>query len=134
MIFSFTFYGRPFSINRWTYATRKTKTKDARAWETEFLRQLAPQEMRLKEMADKWRKSGGQFTIKIECFYLNFYNDEGEISSKTIDITNFEKIIQDMLFSTMGLNDKLVTALSSSKEHSITDFIRVQLELNPKSA
>jgi len=54
-----------------------------------------------------------------------FYNKEGRISAKSFDLTNCEKLLQDVLFTTIGADDRFVTRMTSSKVAGHTWEIRV---------
>lgn len=125
---------KPFSVNCYHYATRKVKTADARAWECTVLEALADVK-ELSVLADDWRRLGGYFNISIHCFYppFIFYTQSGEISAKTIDVTNFEKPLQDLIFKQMGLNDKLVKKMVSEKSAGTHHYIRIKLELKSQT-
>lgn len=130
---SFTLMCKPFSINAWTYADKRHKTKEAREWTEQMLSLLEEHSKTLGEMADDFEKHGGCFRIVLTVIYPMhiFYNKDGAISSKTIDITNHEKVIQDVIFGQiMGVNDKAVVQCISNKLPGPLYAIEVELELD----
>lgn len=131
MTVEFIIYSEPFSINSYHYRDKRHKTADARAWEAKIAEQLVKQH-RLTMMADVWRKNGGYFVMHCTAMYLKnvFYTQSGQISGRTIDITNWEKPLQDMIFKFMDLNDKLVKKLISEKSVGEYPCMKIRLELH----
>lgn len=128
--FHFELNSKPFSVNNYHYRDKRHKTAEARAWEEEIVSQL--NELKeLSAMADDWRLNGGYFELELIATYPPhiFYTQTGEVSGKTIDVSNFEKPLQDLIFKQMGLNDKLVTKLTSSKKAGTHHFLDVRLIL-----
>jgi len=114
---------KAFSINQAFYATRKVKTKECRDWETRF-------EAYLDEVPNLSRLATYKnFHIEIDIIWPKeiFYNSKGEISSKTFDCSNTEKIILDCLFKKIQTNDKYVTKLTSSKAAGHGYEIRIRI-------
>lgn len=86
----------------------------------------------LYDMADLFKEKGGSFEIKIVCIYPRhvFYNQAGQISAKTFDLSNVEKPILDLLINThMGLDDRFVTRLMSEKKVGPTHAIEIKITL-----
>lgn len=130
---NFTLMCKPFSINAWTYSDKRHKTKEAREWTEQVLALLEEHSKTLGEMASDFDKLGGCFRINITAIYPMhiFYNRDGAISSKTIDITNHEKVLQDIIFGQiMGVNDKTVVQCISKKLPGPLYAIEVTLELD----
>lgn len=127
---SFRINNKPFSINAYHYRDKRHKTAEARAWEEEIVYALADVK-ELSAIADDWRKSGGYFELHITAVYPEylFYTQSGEISGKTIDVTNFEKPLQDLIFKQMGLNDKLVKKMVSEKSAGTHNYLEVTIRL-----
>ena len=106
-----------FSINRAYARDMRYKTPAYKDWHTKvsYLLEQIPE---LKVMAAKHNAEGGEFEIELSAIYPPsiFSNKKGEISSKTFDVTNVEKLFVDVLFGdTMGVNDKHITCLISKK-------------------
>lgn len=114
----FTIMVRPFSVNAYHYRDKRHKTVEARAWEASVIRNLEPYEKSLLELAEDYKKQGGYFTVTITAYYPPhiYYNLQEEISSKTVDITNFEKPTIDVVFGqVMQVNDKAIVRCTSQK-------------------
>ena len=111
MNFSIILPIKGFSINAAYYATRKSKTAECRAWEKQVYNYIADN-IYLKQMA-----GFKQFHVTMEFEYPEalYYNAKGDISSKTYDLSNVEKLLLDCLFTVIGANDKYVTELISRK-------------------
>ncbi len=128
---SFTLPIKGFSVNSTYYASRRVKTKDFREWEVtaEFLLQNEPS---LKEFKKQFDAQGGRFTVWFSFYYpINiFYNKFGQVSAKTLDLSNVEKTLQDAIFREIGVDDRYVTVLHSRKLSAPEYRIDVSLELN----
>jgi Holliday junction resolvase RusA-like endonuclease len=123
MSFNINIPMKAFSINQAFYATRKVKTKECRLWETQF-------EAHLREIPNLRKLSTYKtFHIEIDIIWPEniYYNSRGEISSKTFDVTNTEKLILDCLFTVIGTNDKYVTQLISRKMPGHGYEIRIKI-------
>lgn len=94
------------------------------------MRQLE-QELGLIEVVKQYQEKGGYFVLSFHAYYPAhiFRTQEGELSGRTIDITNYEKPLQDLLFKVLNLNDKLVKKLISEKSEGTHHYIDVQLTL-----
>jgi Holliday junction resolvase RusA-like endonuclease len=113
LIIEFTLPIKAYSINKMYYATRKVLTKEARAWQDNVVAQLGPYDLASKgPLID-----GKPLRVEIEVTYpMNiFYNTHGLISSKTMDCSNVEKSIIDVVFGQLGVNDKYIIELYSTK-------------------
>lgn len=128
----FTLAIKPFSVNAYRYRDARFKTAEARAWETTVNDALEEHRKPLMEMADDFKAKGGTFRLFLSALYPKFiyYNKSGAISAKTVDCSNYEKPIQDMLFNFMGVNDRFVTELISTKDVGASTGIWIKLELH----
>lgn len=133
MICSFMLHGKAFSVNKYYYKSRAVKTKEARVWEEQMLAQLANRQEVL-EMAEEWRKNGGEFQVGMIFYYPEsvFFNSHSVISAKTFDLSNVEKPLLDLVFNhTMQIDDRHVTRLDSRKMVGAWESIQITLELKP---
>lgn len=126
----FVLAGKPFSINAISFRDKRHKTPEARLYESQIMSQLV-EVARLYEIAEQWRKNGGFFILELDAYYPEnvFYTGSGEISGRTVDVTNYEKQIQDLIFKVMGLNDKLVKRVVSEKHVGTHAYISVSIKL-----
>lgn len=140
----FRLMSKPFSINAAFYGDARTKTASVREWAAQILHQLNSAEnvekmKRLREYFDENKHS-----IKLEICAIyprsEFITKAGILSSRTIDVTNFEKLICDLFFDrqyfdksspygvkNLNLNDKHVVEMNSKKtfhehDHYILEF------------
>lgn len=133
MIYSFYLPIRPMSINSYYYASKKIKTPEARKWEAEVLSHLEDHKQ-LLDMAAAHKENGGTFRVSLSVSYPVpvYYNKAKEISSATMDVSNTEKVLIDRIFGDfMGVNDKFITEMYSTKGPGGSYGVRVELELNP---
>lgn len=133
MTYEFTLPMRAFSVNAYRYRNNINKTKEARAYEAEFLQKLEMHRAPLMSLAAHWRSVRGTIKVTYVCIYpRDFYlNAKGEVSARTYDCTNFEKPIQDLVFGFLGINDCFAKPLYSDKIPGDDFGIYVKLELGP---
>lgn len=133
MRIEFTLPTKAFSLNKYRYGHTPHKTVEARAYEEAVLG-LLEREEGISDIGHQWRLSGGYVHIELVAVYPRevFYNKQGMVSAKTLDVTNFEKILQDLIMNkTMLVDDRFVTRLVSSKCPGSQYEIRVVLQLVP---
>lgn len=111
---------KPFSINQMTYRDVRFKSAAYKEWATKMIAHIqdCDQYKQLLDMATDHKASGGTFEISIHAEYPKheFLNKQGQISSKTVDISNAEKPLIDIIFGgLMEVNDKYITSMTSSK-------------------
>lgn len=129
----FTLLCKPFSVNAYHYRDKRHKTQEARDWEANLLRLLEEHSKRLQELAEDYKRMGGCFYIAISAIYPPhiFYNKQRQISSRTLDVTNFEKPIVDVIFGqVMGVNDKVVVECLSRKAAGPFYAININLQFH----
>lgn len=132
---------KPFSINAYHYADKRHKTKEAKDWEMQVfhLLNIKSNQNKLEELRNFFKPELHLYFVKIICFYPNneFYTKSNIISQRTIDITNFEKPIIDLLFlpkhfdnpypygcKNLNIDDKYLWKISSQKmPHNNQEYI-----------
>ena len=150
MKYTFTINCPPFSTNKAYYRNRQL-TQEARKWREEFLYQL--QSVNIQQLLLKFRsqfqpKQHG-IIVKYDFYYPQsiLLTKKGEISRRSCDLTNIEKLVQDNLFDArfngriirdktilnLNLDDKYITRLSSSKRLGTQYQISLDLEPLPAS-
>lgn len=124
---------RPFSVNAFYYATGRIKT--SAAWDYTDKVFLALSEFdnqeKLAALREKFNPAHHSLGAIIRVFYPKevFYNKQGLISAKTIDVTNFEKSLIDCIMlkkffdeevprgcKNLNTDDRYLTVMQSSKE------------------
>ena len=133
-----------FSINKLYYATKKSRTQDARNWSA-----LVFQEMAMPYNNQQLMKFKGLYDPKTMAIGLNLtfrfpeailFNKSGTLSSRAPDCSNIEKPLQDLLFEprfndrpvpmgapNLEMNDKFVTDLNSKRRVGTHNSILVTL-------
>lgn len=116
MSLSFTLEGRAFSINKAYYASKKILTVDAKRWQESIYAQLAKVDGLLL-FAENFEESPGPIELTLTFNYLQseYYNKQGQVSSKIFDVDNCLKLLIDCIFSKLGINDKFVTRIIAEK-------------------
>lgn len=88
------------------------------------------------------------YTVHIDRTVSNFFNKQGSISTRSIDVTNYEKLIFDLIFTptfygsssmeceNLNIDDKYVTTLISRKKPGPKDNIKITIKIKdlPKPA
>lgn len=122
----------PFSINRKSSRDARFTTSAYKDWATKIVYRLE-NNLELKRLGVKWLNDGGQFHVEYHFTYPGnkYYTSKKDISSKIYDLTNTEKPLQDLIFDVMGVNDKYVTKLISTKGPGADYEIRILLTLLP---
>lgn len=151
MEITFTLKAPPFSINKAYYKRSFTRTKECREWGDSVLRQL--QAATIQEDLQKFRiefLSAPEASIGVRLRYFIpeeiFYTKKGDISRRSQDLSNVEKMLVDLIFDprfcgrelsrglicqNLNLDDKLITKLVSEKlPTELSHKIEVTLFLN----
>ncbi len=127
---------KPFSVNAYRYRDQRFKTKEARAWEEQLKGLLEEYAKQFNELKTDFDANGGTFHVWITATYPPhvFNNKSNNVSAKTIDITNFEKPLIDMIFKEcIGVDDRYITQLLSTKACGYDTSLRVKIVYLPKS-
>lgn len=130
MQIQFTIEGKAFSINKAYYATRKILTGEAKDW----IQQVQHQLEEVKDLVDfaATHADGGRGHIEMHLtFYYPkhvFYNGQGQISSKVYDLDNSLKLLIDVIFRHMDMNDKYITKIVAAKEVGSRHYIEISLK------
>lgn len=123
---------KPFSINASTYRDASIKTAEFRNWASQIFYQLNTDEnlKKMKNIRENFDESRHSIKLEICAIYprSEFITKNGILSSRTIDVTNFEKLICDLIFDRQYfdkpnpygvknccINDKHVTEMVSKK-------------------
>lgn len=125
----FTLPVKPFSVNKMHYRDQRFKSAEYKDWAQLVLYHL--QDIKaLHEMGMDWHSKGGSFCVWFTFEFPKhiFYNKAGAISSKSMDLSNVEKPLLDLIFGdTMDVNDKNVVKLVSRKEAGAFYCIRIRI-------
>lgn len=122
--YNFTIPTAAYSVNKMTYSDKRHKTQEFRQWEDQFRIWLGAHVGELKKL------QGPTFAVEMNFEYPKevFYTKQNFVSSKTFDLSNVEKPIQDLIFKAMDKNDKLVVSLSSLKYPGCTYAIHIKIQ------
>lgn len=120
---------KPFSINNAYYKQTFTMTRECRQWRFTVIKALSSQN-NLTEIT-KFRESfnpklhGIALSLKFIIPHDWFYTQEGEVSLRSMDLSNVEKLLIDILFdkrfterrelANLNINDKAIIHLDSQK-------------------
>lgn len=135
---------KPFSINKLYYARSKTRTQQARKWGDAICKLLSKPE--IQSAIEVCRNNFNPLVHHLGVSYTfnipksHFYTKDGKISRRSMDLTNIEKALQDILFcgrfyergvENFNIDDQYITTLNSRKRMSNTGkwFIEVSVEI-----
>jgi Holliday junction resolvase RusA-like endonuclease len=137
---------KPFSVNGAYWKNRK-HNKACKAWKVTVLEALnSPSNAsQLKSLVQVFDPALHAFYATITVYYptkkffiqgKNSKNPQGSISSKTMDLTNTEKLLIDLIFNhTLQIDDRYITDLKSEKRPSNEGHsTEVHLSLVPLSS
>lgn len=132
MRLDFTIVARPYSVNDMSYRDKRFLKQEFKEWQSAVLNKLLEHKAAL-DSAGKYMREHPKQQIKIIFAFKYpehvFYNKQGLLSAKTIDLSNCEKPLLDVLFSSMlEVNDRRVTMLQSSKLVSSDYAIDISVE------
>lgn len=127
------FIAPPFSINAYYYKTRQ-RTRGARLWANDIFRQMDMFYDDIVEFRDQFDVGIHGLEIDLKFYYPEelFFNKAGTISAKTMDLSNVEKPLIDLLTQSkyadraipegaenLRIDDRYIIALRSSKHPQI---------------
>lgn len=128
------------SINRWTGASKRFISSEARNWIQNVQHALSgPQtQQQLALLRDSFKPKKHSFLVSL-AFVVpekDFYNKQGLYSSRTCDLSNVEKPIIDLLFlerhetagyKNISWDDKYISELFSTKKSGSFYEIRIKI-------
>ncbi len=142
MEISFTLKSRPFSINSMYYRSG-SRTKEARNWGDNILDQV--QKLNLSSKFKLFREKYNKKIHGISVTYLfgikksRFFNKDGDISIRSMDLTNVEKPLTDLLFAekyrdrdgieNVAIDDRFICEVRSKKFAADIDSIKVSISI-----
>lgn len=131
---------RPFSINRAYYKNRGI-TRECRLWRQTIISAAKPHIPLFKEFRESFDPQINGIFIHITHHipFHKFYTKKGDISIQSMDLTNVEKLLVDILFDArfydrgeldnINLNDKYIVKLISEKVVDTEWGIDVELDI-----
>ena len=135
---------KPFSINAMYYGDGRTKTQAARDWSYQIFHRLSQEAIAksLAELRSYFETDKHSYQVDFVVTYPKdkFYTKKGSISARTMDLSNWEKPLIDLIFlpkyfdkeppygcKNLNIDDKYITKLSSSKGIGETTNILVKI-------
>ena len=131
----FSLNAPPFSVNKAYYKKSFTRTKECREWGNDILFQLLDHHIqrdieRFRLAFAKKKFSSVGMHIQFHIPQSVFYTKKGDISRRSMDLSNVEKLLIDLIFDprfcgrdlgdgelakNLSMDDKLITKLISEK-------------------
>lgn len=143
----------PFSINSAYYlksfggrSTKKIRTQECRDWADKIFVQMYKIKDQISAFSNQFNPDNNAISISL-IFYIpteKFYTKQGNISLKSNDLTNVEKLLVDVLFDkrfhgrylgditivNFNIDDKLIVDLKSAKRPIAGDYkINIKLDI-----
>ena len=148
MLVSFSIKAKPFSVNKAYYKNRQL-TQEARLWRENFLLQLQKPEViqQIQSLKQQWCSTKHALSVSYDFFYpyTLLLTKKGEVSKRSMDLTNIEKLVQDNLFEhryngreidgviieNFDIDDKFIVSLRSRKLAHDQEYheIRITVQL-----
>jgi len=148
---NFTLQSPPFSINKAHYKRSFTRTVECREWGDNILAQLQNPDLQLE--FQEFRKSlnkreGIIISITYNIADNIFYTKKGEISRRSMDLSNIEKLLIDLIFDTrfcgreingkvihnLAIDDKLIVDMHSKKKPTEGEpYITIEIKHAPSA-
>ncbi len=142
--YEFSIKVKPFSINAATYSDARTKTREYREWQSQVFHQLNNEKdlETFRQIREQFDETKHSFAVEMTAFYPRsvFINKEGTLSSRTVDLSNWEKLLLDLLFDkqyfskehpygvqNINQNDKYVVDLVSRKRPHDHEMFYIQI-------
>jgi len=132
-----------YSVNK-MYGKQLYTTAAYKNWIDRALSQLSKEanQISIFSLRESFKPEHHFFSIEYEFGTPNFWNSGGIISKKSMDCTNMEKSIQDILFDpkynergvcNLNADDRFVASIRSSKLPSSYYYIAIKVIILPKS-
>lgn len=133
-----------FSINAMYYNDGRIKTSEARAWTVRLCEELSKFESELAKIRDNFNEKEHGLVLDLTAFYPKekIMKEEGGLSSRAHDISNWEKPLIDILFlpkyfnlkppkgfKNLNMDDKFNLETRSRKLPSPIDGFTIQIKI-----
>lgn len=122
----------PLSVNAMHYRDKRFKSAKCKQWETMVLLALTSEQSQqeMKNIRESYKQGVHCFKVHLTAVYPvnHFFTKSGIVSNKTLDCSNWEKPIVDLLFlpkyhsqsppsgcPNINVDDRFITSLSSEK-------------------
>lgn len=138
---------KALSINATYYANRNHgKTAEAKVWTAQVCTEINRYYEQIKLIRDNFDADKHVFAINLKFITPKFYTADGKLSAHSMDISNIEKSIIDILFipsyngngiyqcDNLDIDDKYITSMLSTKEYGLDYAIEVTLKLKKFNA
>lgn len=143
---------KALSINKYKCRDQRYLTSAAKDFISTVLHLISEEKnaAKLKELRDYFNPKKHMHKVSITQYYPNdeFFTAEGSISSRTMDCSNFEKVLIDILLlpkhygnsppntaQNLKIDDKFIVDLNSKKRPSMASdhLLEVEIEIAPLS-
>lgn len=139
---------KPFSINAYHSANKRFKTSAARDWEMSVFYQMAKPYVQdtFRQLRDAMAERESVVELGLTAYYPQFFTVSGIISNRTLDITNWEKPLVDLLMlpkyhetpsphgaPNLNFDDRFLIKVTSEKAPSKNDeyWVKIDITIHP---
>lgn len=147
---------KPYSVNAMYYGDARTQRSEFKEWTYQVFHQLSTVKNleTMKELHEAFDPHKHSFVVTFTAYYPRqiFKTKDGRISAKTMDLSNFEKPLADLLFDkkfydrehpygckNINQNDCYISELHSFKKpgdahsiHIIIEIVNIEPLLDPQ--
>ena len=131
---------RGFSVNQSFYRATYTRTRECRAWGEEIIKDLmTPLNKAIIDANRPQVMAAFAITVRLTFYipYEKFYTKAGKIAKTSLDLTNVEKNLVDLLFhtkyNTVNLNKDDVNIVSIVSRKVPSNDFKIKVEVAPIS-
>jgi Holliday junction resolvase RusA-like endonuclease len=138
--------GKPYSVNAMYYGDARTQKTEFKEWTYQMFHELSSTAnlSAMQELRQAFDPNKHAFKVRITVYYpADIYKTkEGRISGRTMDLSNFEKPLMDLLFDkkfferphpygvqNINTNDSYVTELHSYKKAGTEHRIKIDITI-----
>lgn len=120
------------SVNAVSCRDVRFKTAEFKDWSYRIQHELSKCAEHVQELNKLFSITSDHFEVSITLTYPveTFYLKNGAISSRTYDVSNFEKPLLDEVFNKfIGVDDKYITKLTSAKKSASVQTQSIAIEI-----
>lgn len=137
---------KPYSVNSMYYGDARTQRTEFKDWTYQVFHELSTKKNldAMRDLRDAFDPHKHSFKVRLVAHYPAevFKTKEGRISAKTMDLSNWEKPLLDLLFdkkfyerqhpygvANINHNDCYVSELHSYKKQSDRHYIKITVQI-----
>lgn len=125
---------KPLTINQAFITLRNGRRAKSKVY-TQFQSQVQRviNQNTLKLFASEFDSSKHELHLDLIIYLKEFYTKKNIISKKSGDLMNFEKVITDIVFKNLPIDDSFITTANLSKNYGDKDCFCYRLEIRERA-